>query len=80
MQALLESNERLTEQVRVLNSPSRDDEASPKGETDSETAPPERPPDGLDDGNAAERPGDRAGMKDGLLVRAARWLEGRWRR
>ncbi len=63
MQAILESNERLTEQLRALTPPSSSDEAPPKGETDREAAP------------ASEQP--FSGTADGALVRVARWVEGR---
>lgn len=43
------------------------------------SAPPERPPTDIDNSTAAERPGDGPGAADGLLVRAARWVERRLR-
>lgn len=49
--------------------------ATPEGQAE-----PERPSTSADSDTAAERPGDGTDASDGLLVRAARWLERRLRR
>jgi hypothetical protein len=92
IEALLESNERIHEQLRTLNSPSPSDDAAPTPTPGPlPPADPERidqalaaqlrdqqpPPAVQEDDKTTEHPGDGMGADDGVLVRVARWVESR---
>jgi hypothetical protein len=88
IEALLESNQRLHDQLRALTSPSPSDDGAPgtlptvnaeriDRALEVELREAQAPPAELDDGGEAQAPRERA--DDGPMVRVARWLENRLR-